>query len=156
VKEGVPVRPRILVPVDLSAMSDAVVDTAADLARALGAQLRILHVVSPDDVVDAPGDEDTLEAFVNRVEDTARACARRAGVEAEADVCQGWSIPEQILAVARRWGATLIVMGTHTRPGWRRALLGSVAEEVLRHASCPVLVIPDGAVRAFPSESIVR
>lgn len=140
---------KILVPVDLSAASDAVVAAAAELARATRAEVRILHVYTPDDVADAQRERgDTLQVFVARLEDAARACARRAGLEADVEVCQGWSIPEQILEAARRWGATFIVMGTHGRRGWRRVLLGSVAEEVLRHAACPVLVIPSGALRA--------
>ncbi len=139
---------RILVPVDLSATSEAVVGAAADLARALGAELRILHVYTPDDAADAQGERpDAHATFAGRLEDAVRALAGRVGVRADVEVCQGWSIPEQILQTARRWEATLIVMGTHGRRGWRRVLLGSVAEEVLRHAACPVLVIPPGAGR---------
>ncbi|MDR7402178.1 MAG: universal stress protein [Armatimonadota bacterium] len=141
-------RQRILVPVDLSAMSDAVVEAAADLARPLGAELRILHVFTPDDVADAQRERgDTPQRFVERLEESLRDLVRRRGVQADVEVCQGWSVPEQILETSRRWGATFIVMGTHGRRGWRRVLLGSVAEEVLRHASCPVLVIPAGARR---------
>jgi nucleotide-binding universal stress UspA family protein len=44
--------------------------------------------------------------------------------------------------MATEWHADLIVMGTHGRRGFRRLVLGSVAERVLRSASCPVLMIP--------------
>ena len=47
-----------------------------------------------------------------------------------------------ILDVAREIGADLIVMGTHGRSGFQHALLGSVAERVVHHSPCPVLVVP--------------
>jgi nucleotide-binding universal stress UspA family protein len=47
----------------------------------------------------------------------------------------------EILHVAKEWAADVIVMGTHGRGGTTRVLLGSVAEEVMRHADCPVLVV---------------
>ncbi|MEK7485455.1 MAG: universal stress protein, partial [Planctomycetota bacterium] len=48
---------------------------------------------------------------------------------------------EQILKLANEWGADLIVMGTHGRTGIAHAVMGSVAEKIVRHASCPVLTI---------------
>jgi nucleotide-binding universal stress UspA family protein len=46
-----------------------------------------------------------------------------------------------VLQVARDWSAQLIVVGSHSRAGVERALLGSVADEISRHASCPVLIV---------------
>jgi nucleotide-binding universal stress UspA family protein len=46
-----------------------------------------------------------------------------------------------ILGTALEWPADLIVMGTHGRTGWRHALLGSVAEKLVRSASCPVMTV---------------
>jgi nucleotide-binding universal stress UspA family protein len=54
----------------------------------------------------------------------------------------------EILRVAREGGADLIVMGTHGRAGLRHLLLGSVAEEVTRHASCPVFTLRAAVVAA--------
>lgn len=56
---------------------------------------------------------------------------------------------EQILCVARESGCGLIVMGTHGRTGLRRVLIGSVAEEVMRLAPCPVLTVNS----PFPQEA---
>ena len=59
-----------------------------------------------------------------------------------------------ILAVAQETGADLIVMGTHGRTGLRRLLMGSVAEQVVRKASCPVLTIrtpPATELAPFPA-----
>jgi universal stress protein A len=47
----------------------------------------------------------------------------------------------EIVKTAREWRADIIVIGSHGRHGIQRALLGSVAEEVMRHAPCPVLVV---------------
>ena len=49
---------------------------------------------------------------------------------------------EEVLKTAQDWGADIIVMGSHGRTGIKRLLMGSVAENVLRHSKCPVLVIP--------------
>ena len=67
------------------------------------------------------------------------------------DVTIGQPIPS-ILAAARERNADLIVMGTHLRHGWRRALLGSVSEGVLHGSECPVLTVgtQDGYVGAMP------
>jgi len=46
-----------------------------------------------------------------------------------------------IVDFARQWGADLIVIGSHGHKGWERLLLGSVAESVVRHATCSVLVV---------------
>jgi universal stress protein A len=58
----------------------------------------------------------------------------------------------EILAIAERLGADLIVIGTHGRGGLAQLVLGSVAEKVVRHAPCPVLVSKHG--RAQPAASI--
>ncbi|CAJ9685562.1 universal stress protein [Burkholderia pseudomallei] len=54
----------------------------------------------------------------------------------------GEDVAERLERAAREIGASLIVMGTHGRRGVRRLMLGSVAERLLRHARCPVLMIP--------------
>jgi nucleotide-binding universal stress UspA family protein len=48
---------------------------------------------------------------------------------------------QEIVKAAKDWGADLIVVGSHGRRGLTRALVGSVAETVMRHAPCPVLVV---------------
>ena len=52
------------------------------------------------------------------------------------------NISEKIIEVVNTWGADLLVVGTHSRRGVRRFLLGSIAEETLRHSPIPVLLIP--------------
>ena len=74
-----------------------------------------------------------------------------AGRAYDIDVTIGLPVPS-ILAAAKQRNADLIIMGTHLRHGWRRALLGSVSEGVLHGSECPVLTVAtrDGYVGATP------
>ena len=73
---------------------------------------------------------------------------RKAGVEPSAVLLQTLTGPAADLIVrqAKKWGADLIVIGTHGRRGFSRFVLGSVAEDVLRRAPCPVLAVRRGDV----------
>lgn len=141
---------KILVALDGGAISSQVFDSALALASAMHAQLHPLYVVdSTVPVLEAPGYDPTflIDAFreegKNIVDDTTKQMAERgvAGTPHVVEVDLGTSIAHGILIVARDLGADLIVMGTHGRRGMRRLMLGSVAEEVLRSADVPVLMI---------------
>ena len=89
---------------------------------------------------------DAADATRKRHEELARemtAQLQRAGVTAEAERRDGDAATE-ILAAANASKADLIVMGTHGRTGLKRLVLGSVARNVLQHATCSVLVVRDG------------
>jgi nucleotide-binding universal stress UspA family protein len=126
---------KILVPVDGSPSSIAGLSRAVVWAGDLGASIEVLHVVAPD-------------AFqvgsATQLTDGARAEAERATETGLADA-------ERILEVARDDDVDLIVMGTHGRVGRLHALIGSVAEGVVRNAACPVVTVraPDGEAEAF-------
>lgn len=140
---------KILVPIDLSPVSQSVVDWAASLARSRGASLVVLHVQEP--VVDGlvgevylpvPLEENPARRqllMAHHPSDTAVPHEHRIAVGPAA---------EQICQVARDEGVDLIVMGSHGRTGLSRLLVGSVAESVMRHACCPVLVVKDAAETA--------
>ncbi len=139
---------RILAPVDLTAISAPLISLASDLARLAGCELIVLHVFTPEDYAEVQQDTAVpLDEYVGGLWATMRDQVRAAGGPdaVRLEVLQGWSVPEQILAAVRRWDVQMIVMGSRGRTGLRRLLLGSVAEEVLRHATCPVLVIPAAA-----------
>lgn len=151
---------RVLCPTDFSECSAAAVTYAGALAAAFGAQLRLVHVNTPfpivaplpalpvDDQVWATQDaasRQALEAEVRRI--------RWPGVTIETEVRQGTPVAE-ILAAAADWRADVLVVGTHGRGGFERLVLGSVAEKVLRKASCTVVAVPPHAAVATGGDSV--
>jgi nucleotide-binding universal stress UspA family protein len=147
----------LCVAVDLSEPSREALDQAADLARALGADLTVAHVVAPPppvatDLLVAPGGvvegaRDEMEAL-----EAWRAVAEaRAGRPVRGRLLIG-DPARELVRLAREEGCDLVVMGTHGRTGLRRALLGSVAAAVVREAPCAVLVVHDGAARIAREE----
>ena len=138
----------IIVPIDFSPSAEDAKNWAIDLARRYSASLIVAHVVepipwpvSPDGLMLTPTD---AAASPRRELDAAlaEACAaiQRLGVPAQPALLDGKPASE-IAAFARRADADLIVMGTHGRRGVSHALLGSVAEKVVRTAPCPVLTV---------------
>jgi universal stress protein A len=139
---------RILVPIDFSPNADQAMAWAIDLARRYDASLVVTYVVqpvawpaSPDGLVVAPSDLlATARRELGMSLDRARESVEAAGIHAEAVLIDGSPAPA-IAELARHKGVDLIVMGTHGRTGITHALLGSVAEKVLRTAPCPVLTV---------------
>ena len=143
----------ILVPSDGSPTSSRAVREAAALARLCGARLRLLHVVDP--VNHMTGFErpevyvrDILPALLaggESVLEQARADAVSAApglaVDTELQESRGLRTWEIILERAQACSADLIVLGTHGRRGFNRVLMGSDAEQVVRHADVPVLLV---------------
>jgi nucleotide-binding universal stress UspA family protein len=137
---------RVVVPLDLSAPSRAALDAAFMLCRAFGegAEVDVVHVIPRIFAgEDFPFSEATVGPELHReVEAALGPAADRAGMQVREVVLWGDSVPDEILRVAREWGAGLLVLGTHGRGGLERALLGSVAGSVARRADCPVLLVP--------------
>ncbi|MGD0527271.1 MAG: universal stress protein [Polyangiaceae bacterium] len=138
---------RILVPIDFTEVSAHALDWAIELAASLGASITVMHsyaipvVGFPDgaliptpqvasDLGTAAGD--ALEAAVK---------GKRGGKVAIATVLREGEAWEEIVGVADEIDADLIVIGTHGRHGLARALLGSVAEHVVRTSHRPVLTL---------------
>ena len=144
----------ILVPTDFSEASAAALRAAVSLARAFHAAIEVFHV-DPDpalllppplDVVSRPAAfERVLAESADKLE-RAVAEVRKAGVSCTSASELGRS-DTSIIEQARRSGAGLIVMGTHGRRGLAHVLVGSVAEKVVEHGGCPVLVVPAQAAR---------
>ena len=142
---------RILVAVDGSDVSRSALTHAITMARENGARLLILHVVDEvpllgySQYADVYGIEDTMIAAGRRILDKAAARASEAGAQSEVKLAEilgpGERVSDTIPDQARQWDAELIVVGTHGRRGLHHALLGSVAEGVVRLSSVPVLLI---------------
>lgn len=141
---------RILVPTDFSPPSDAALEYARILAAKFGSSLRILHVIddptsSSDFVADgfAPSTENIRNALLEQTRkrlDGVMNYDDRTRYHAHADAVLGMPAAT-IVAHATATAASVIVMGTHGRTGLAHLLMGSVAEQVVRTAPCPVLTV---------------
>jgi nucleotide-binding universal stress UspA family protein len=142
----------ILVATDFSDTSRAALKRARGLAAAFQARLHILHVVTEPLheiwACYAPG-ADFLQS-VAKLQEHSR--ARMLGDISLREMASGrmilatsWGDPsDEILKYAREHDIDMIVCGTHGRRGWDHALVGSVAERIVRLAPCPVLTVHDG------------
>ncbi len=136
---------KICCPVDFSETSRRAAESALELAWAFGGRVTLLHVAEP---LIAPALEagarsaPTPEAIEPGLRDEIRAWARALpeGEKADVEVLEG-SPAEEIVRFAREGAYDAVVMGTHGRTGLKHLVLGSVAERVVRHARCPVVVV---------------
>lgn len=143
---GRPLR-RVLVPVDLSERSEAVVRAAVHWAGP-SASLDLLHVLETVRVpgiygaLDNPLDEVVPEVEA-RVRDELRRLAAAAGAPADAATAhfREGTVAAEILGFAEQHAVDLIVLGAQGLTGLERFVLGSVTEKVMRQAPCPVLVV---------------
>lgn len=119
----------VLLPTDGSATAKAARRFAVDIAKGEGDSVIVLSVA------------ETEAAEI-------RAGGIKASVEVVVDSRVDWAIVDK----ARTIGADLIVMGTHGRTGLARAVIGSVADRVLRHSTVPVVFVPQMATTAEESD----
>lgn len=142
---------RIIVPVDGSETSNQALAAALGLARESHGRVRLVHVV--EELAYLTG-YDQFGGYAGDLLKVMRetgatilakglAAAQEAGVEADEILHDtlGERLPEVVADEAKRWEADLIVVGTHGRRGVGRMLLGSGAEQIVRMAPVPVLVI---------------
>jgi nucleotide-binding universal stress UspA family protein len=158
----------ILVAVDGSPVSALALKKAIELARITHARLCLFHALDELSISTALDPSRSYvggwrAALVKQGEALlaeAAAAARQAGLEVETSLRDGFSGPVhvEIAEKAKAWGADLIVAGTHGRRGIHRLLLGSCAEQILRHAPVPVLLFrmpaSSGGTQAAASSSV--
>ena len=140
---------RILVPIDASDTSQAAAEQAAALARELKAALRFLAVVESYSYVGyAPALLDVMQNDARLLLDGWMSRTGTQGMDVSTALAEtSRSLPhvaDVILSEARRWGADLLVLGSHGRGGVRRLMLGSVAEGVVHRSTVPVLIVHAG------------
>jgi len=142
----------ILVPIDFSSQTEKVMDTATEIAGKLGAKVHLLFVVGdfgpysgfviPHISTDVLAKELRTQAehkmavFLDEQQDADCNC--------DGELIHGDDIAEEIVAYAKSKKMDMILMGTHGYKGIEKTFMGSVAEKVLRHASCPVMVVKPG------------
>ncbi len=148
---------KILVPVDFSESSRVALEYAAAWAKPFGAKIDVLHVWQAPAFIPLPSlpeaspadatlveivkktAEQALERFVSEVQNR--------GVAVREAIAEPGSPAHTIVDVAKKGGYDLLVLGSHGHTGLAHALIGSVAERVVRHASCPVLTVPTPTAR---------
>jgi nucleotide-binding universal stress UspA family protein len=141
---------RILVPVDGSDTSNVGLAEAIKLGKLTGARLMLLHAVdiaaaavTPEVSAGSVAVFDAMREVGERVIANAKKATENAGLSAESvlvDTLHG-RLSDLVVEQTKRWKADLIVIGTHGRRGVRRFLLGSDAEQILRVAPVPVLLV---------------
>jgi nucleotide-binding universal stress UspA family protein len=144
---------RILVPTDLSDFAAGAIRWAALLQRRLGGRITVLYANQPYvpfDIMEGPAAyalQTSVEFRDRLTRDLAEWVERYLPEDGEAVETRivDQAPAQAILETADAVDADLIVIGTHGRTGWRRALLGSVAEKVIHHADRAVLCIPPDA-----------
>ncbi len=143
----------ILHPTDFSRYSEYAFQLACSLARDHGAQLLVLHVVPPPQMVvydGMPVSQPAPTLYREGAEERLRQIKPvDPKVKIEHRLEEGPAAPE-ILRVAEETKADLIIMGTHGWTGLARLLMGSIAEKVVRKAPCPVLTLKGPFVEAAP------
>jgi nucleotide-binding universal stress UspA family protein len=151
---------RILFPTDLSHYGDAALNLASSLASETGAMLHIVYVQDTSDLNAAMGEasylyartwEEDLEKAQQRLQSIEPAVA---GVRYEQECLTGNPAAE-ILRFAELHNVDLIVMASRGRTGLSRLLMGSVAEAVMRRATCPVFIVKQPAGDAEEQNAVV-
>jgi nucleotide-binding universal stress UspA family protein len=139
---------KICCPVDFSEPSRAAMQVAASLARRFGAELVLFHAYPLPGYTLPEGSVVPSTHMLQELASQTDAQLERWRGEAESlglpRVAAAKAVGDpaiEIVNFARSSGSDLLVIGTHGRTGLRHAILGSIAERVVRHAGCPVLSI---------------
>ncbi|MDR3409707.1 MAG: universal stress protein [Formivibrio sp.] len=144
----------ILVPVDSTSTGQTILKEAARLSKQCPHSIvRLVHVINMAEatmealvygsIQSEMKRADQVRAIGKKVIDDAFAAAKEAGLEPETRLVEVWdkAASEAILEEVKKWGADIIVMGTHGYRGVQHLLMGSVAEGVVRHTTIPVLLV---------------
>ncbi|MGD1211750.1 MAG: universal stress protein [Candidatus Acidiferrales bacterium] len=141
--------PKLIVsPIDFSSHSQEALQTAADLAKQFGSELLLIHAVpalpklpSATSIFhEAQYEQELQRDAERRLQDLAEELAKK-GLRVRTEVGTANDVGMEILRITEHNSADLIVIATHGMTGWHRLVFGSVAEKVVRLASCPVLVL---------------
>jgi nucleotide-binding universal stress UspA family protein len=148
----------IVVPIDFSHMSVQAIQIAKQLARRFGASIHLAHVRHLDYTASLlapappigpflfmPYEQDEGKTALKELQNVANECHVSF---AKCDVLSGAPPFDEICRLAQTIPADLVVMPTHGRTGLKHVFLGSTAERIVQHSSCPVLVTRGGALQA--------
>lgn len=142
-----PVNSEILIAVDGSKNSEIAAYTGIELAKALKASVTLLCVVDLSNIVSTAAvggvvDNEILQVYHEEAEKILENISKKYPYEKIKKLTPEGLPAESIIMAAQSHKADMIIMGTHGRTGIRHLLIGSVAENVVRHSHIPVLVVP--------------
>jgi nucleotide-binding universal stress UspA family protein len=146
-QNGLPSTSSILLPTDFSDSSLAAILPAYGLLGRSGGRVELctVHVILPASGQTIPASPpltfDERAALEARLHGLVPPAAEAAGIATNVSVLEAASVPDAILAAAERLDVDLVALGSHGRAGFRRAVLGSVADEVARRCARPVLIV---------------
>ena len=149
---------KVLIAVDYDPSAQKIAETGYSFGKTMGAQVTLLHVTSdatyysslnysPIMGFDSFSNLDVVQTdIVNQLQEGAKDYLDKTrqflGDENIQTVVRDGDFGDSILEVADEINADIIVMGTHSRSGWDKLLMGSVAEKVLRKSKIPLFIIP--------------
>lgn len=139
---------RIICPIDFSDASRAALEAAAEVAKRYGAKVALFHAYPVPGYTFPDGSFVASSKMLDELSEQAqrhlaewKAIAEGLGI-AQVEIATAIGEPaHEILAFAKAQQADLLVLGTHGRTGIQHALMGSVAERVVRRSTCPVLTV---------------
>lgn len=138
----------IVVPLDGSKAAEEALGVATFLARKDGAHIHLVRACAAPSVIDYSAEGILRDALRTEEWTTCEKCLEKAvaplrdeGFQVETAVLDEGNAAEQVLKYADEQKAGLIVLTSHGRTGIGRFLLGSVAENIARHANCPVMIV---------------
>jgi nucleotide-binding universal stress UspA family protein len=147
----------ILFATDFSLIAQRALPYAYAIAKRFGATLHLVHVVGPERIIGPLG---TPYSDSNQEEEEESARHQLSELTEAAPlnhlrhfslVCRG-EVPNLVSRLISEWNIDLVVLGTHGRHGFKQLMLGSVAEQIFRRATCPVLTVgPTVPQEALPS-----
>lgn len=133
---------RVLIAIDLSAAAGRTLATGIALARALGARVRVLHVVEPIRYAYVVPRAPDFTAFLAQARAALASLTTRLGIPESETVVRRGAASDAITDEVARWKADLIVVGSHGKGFVDRALIGSTTESLLDRLPSSVLIVP--------------
>ena len=138
---------KILIAVDSSAFSLKAAECGLTLAHTLNVEVAIVYVIdrNKESVLTevGPSREQSEIALLKEAQDTIEQMIKMYNGIRDVNrfILEGFP-KDEILNTANEWGADLIVMGTHGRSGLSHLFNGSIAEDVIKHANIPIMIVP--------------
>lgn len=153
---------KILLATDGSEGAELAVSRAVELAQETDSELHVVHVgQAPAFLASDPETRGYDRMLLEEIEDEARELLRKlawrvkvAGGDVAGTHLRMGEVDLEIVGLAKRLGADLIVVGCRGRGGIRRAIGGSVSDAVIRRSPCPVLVVPSNEMAGVPELAV--